>query len=130
MRNTEVIACFPAPVLIASPDQSVFKQGDNVRLTCEFPDSGGKQTYRLFFNDWMIITSSKYNTIKNRNLQPGNSGDYTCDVVTETGTTPRSNVVSIQVVGKLSIHRSIFCQSPRQRYPLSKCSDTNDRPRT
>ena len=124
IKNTELIF-FQAPNLTANRAKSEFTAGETLGLTCRTPYDCN--TYRFFLNDKKFYDSNGVNHVDNSNLKPKDSGSYTCDCVLAAGTTPKSNVVSI-TVGKLTI--LISFQSPRQKHPLPKCSDKQDRPRT
>ena len=128
IKNTEVIFCFSAPVLTVNPAKSVYEQGEQVTFTCTYvAPNHVDDMYRYFFNGSYIRGDNEVQMIKS-NLQPSDSGLYACDAVLKwEDLTPLSNIVTLHVAGKLTI---IIPMSPRQKYPLPKCSHKQDRSRT
>ena len=122
-----MISCFSAPVLTATPAKSGYEEGSNVTLTCSYVAPNDVKWYRYFFNGPYILIGHEVQLIKS-NLDPWDSGDYTCEAVLKSmDKTPRSNIVTIHVPSKLTI---IIPLSPRQKYPFPKCTDKRDRSRT
>ena len=115
IRNTEVIFCFSAPFLIATPPKSEFTAGENATLYCSYVSPNSVQMYYFYLND-SLVSSSQDPSVFKPNLNPQDSGSYTCKCGLDLTSTPKSNVVSFTVVGKLTI--LISFQSPRQKYPL------------
>ena len=102
IRNTEVITCFSAPVLMTFPDKSEFTAGENVTLYCSFISPYLVKMYYFFHNQERIYSGYDDEIIKS-NLKPEDSGSYTCMCGLDLDATPESNVVSITVVGKLTM---------------------------
>ena len=94
--------CFSAPFLTAKPDKSEFTAGERAQLNCSYVSPNDVVAYRFFFNDEVLLNST-LSQIHFNHLKPQDSGSYTCnlDAIRISGTTPKSNVVSI-TVGKLT----------------------------
>ena len=120
---------FPAPILRANPAKSEFTAGEPVSFQCIYFLPNACNKYRYHFDTLLVkaLMKSDSSHWPFKSIKPEFSGSLTCDCVLDAGTTPKSNVVSF-TVGKLTI--LIPFQSPRQKYPLPKCSGKQDRPRT
>ena len=84
------------------PDKSEFTAGENVTLYCSFISPYLVKMYYFFHNQERIYSGYDDEIIKS-NLKPEDSGSYTCMCGLDLDATPESNVVSITVVGKLTI---------------------------
>ena len=92
----------PTPILKVFPNIVEFVTGDRLMLECNHgaPDAPAYE-YVTFYHDlWQMKENSL--SIALTNLNPEDSGNYTCDIMYDSGPSPKSNVLSL-VVGKLPI---------------------------
>ena len=116
------MSCFSAdPIIVANPVKTVYEPGSNVTLTCSYAYPSEVQDYRYFKNDNLERTGGPQLILSN--LQPSDSGIYTCDVAYQhnAGYSVRSiNEVELNVAGKLTIFNLyLFNHHEKNIYYLS-----------
>ena len=91
----------PAPVLTVNPNKDVFATNDTFTLICTPSDP--VYSFVTFYHDnWKVSRQSTELVVQDVN--PDYTGNYTCTVqYSGTGPSPKSNIVSLVVEGKLPI---------------------------